>query len=139
MIIINNENLNIIKDYVRKAYPNECCGLLAGRETGIKKVVIEVHPLTNLNKDRANDRYEIDPVEYMEVDRAVAMKKLSIIGIYHSHPDHPSRPSEFDASRAWEGYSYIIVAIANGEEFEVKSWIFNESTKTFEEEKIENG
>lgn len=139
MIIINKDNLNIIKEHAKKAYPYECCGLLVGRDAGSEKDVIEIHALTNLNTERANDRYEIDPKEYMKIDQEVATRKLSIIGIYHSHPDHPSRPSEFDASRAWEGYSYMIIAIANGEEFEVKSWVFHDSTKTFEEEEIRNG
>ncbi len=139
MIIITEENLDKIRIFAKEAYPHECCGLLVGKSNGAEKRVIEVHPLTNMNSERANDRYEVDPKEYMEIDRETATRKLSIIGIYHSHPDHPSKPSEFDANRAWEGYSYIIIAIAKGIDFEIKSWGFNESTKTFSEEEIKNG
>ena len=139
MITISKENLNVIKVHVKKAYPHECCGLLIGKDKGGNKEVVETCLLTNLNKERANDRYEVDPKEYMKYDQDAGKKKLSIIGIYHSHPDHPSRPSEFDASRAWEWYSYMIIAIANGTEFEIKSWVFNESEKIFNEEEIKNG
>ena len=139
MIIINQKEIETIKGFVKNAYPDECCGLLVGKVTGEEKEVVEVHALTNLNTERSKDRYEVDPAEYMKVDRDVAARKLDIVGIYHSHPDHPSKPSEFDAGRAWEGYSYLIIAIANGKEFEMKSWIFHDSTKTFEEEEIKNG
>ena len=139
MITISNNNLNIIKEHVKKAYPHECCGLLIGKENNGNKEVVETCSLTNLNKERANDRYEVDPKEYMKCDQDASKKKLSIIGIYHSHPDHPSRPSEFDANRAWECYSYMIIAIANGSEFEIKSWVYNESEKLFKEEEIKNG
>ncbi|MGR3221220.1 MAG: Mov34/MPN/PAD-1 family protein [Candidatus Anammoxibacter sp.] len=139
MIKIDQKNLETIKAFVKNAYPDECCGLLAGKAVGEKREVVEIHSLTNLNTERSKDRYEIDPAEYMKVDRDVFARKLDIIGIYHSHPDHPSKPSEFDAGRAWEGYSYLIVAIANGNEFDMKSWVFHDSTKTFEEEEIENG
>lgn len=138
MIKINNKNIEKIKKFVKEAYPHECCGLLVGKLTGNDKEVVEVHELTNINTERANDRYEVDPKEYMEIDRETASRKLSIVGIYHSHPDHPSKPSEFDAGRAWEGYSYVIIAIAKGTDFEIKSWIFNESIKTFNEEEIKN-
>ena len=139
MIAINNKNMDQIKKYVKEAYPNECCGLLVGKGADGLKEVHEVRALTNINTERANDRYEVDPAEYMKVDRDAASRKLSIIGIYHSHPDHPCKPSEFDAGRAWEGYSYMIIAVAKGADFEVKSWVFNESTKTFNEEEIKNG
>ncbi|MGR3178461.1 MAG: M67 family metallopeptidase [Candidatus Anammoxibacter sp.] len=139
MIKINQKEIETIKEFVKKAYPDECCGLLVGKIAGEEREVVEIHALTNLNTERSKDRYEIDPAEYMKVDRDVSTRKLDIVGIYHSHPDHPSRPSEFDAGRAWEGYSYLIIAIANGSEFEMKSWVFHDSTKTFEEEEIKNG
>lgn len=139
MIIVDLNDLETIKAFAKKAYPNECCGLLAGRDTDGKKEVTEVHALTNLNTERSNDRYEVDPAEYMKIDRETSKRGLNIVGIYHSHPDHPSRPSEFDAGRAWEGYSYLIVAVANGQEFEIKSWVFSDSTKTFSEEEIRHG
>ncbi len=138
LIKIKEQDIEKIKEHVKEAYPHECCGLLAGKGFGEEKDVFETHRLRNLNSERANDRYEVDPKEYMEVDRDTASRKLSIIGIYHSHPDHPSKPSEFDAGRAWEGYSYLIIAVAKGEEFELKSWVFNDSTKTFTEEEIKN-
>lgn len=138
MIIISKGKIAEILDHVKKTYPLECCGLLAGIDKG-QKEVIAVYALKNLNTKRACDRYEIDPAEYMKADQEAAKRGIQIIGVYHSHPDHPSRPSEFDASRAWEGYSYLIIAIKNGEECEFKSWIFLESEKTFKEEEVKIG
>ena len=81
MIKINQKDLETIKEIVKKAYPDECCGLLVGKTTGEEREVVEIHSLTNLNTERSKDRYEIAPAEYMKVDRDVASRKLDIIGI----------------------------------------------------------
>jgi len=117
---IDNDNLHFIKDLVKKSYPYECCGLLIGTNTSEKKVV-EVHPVQNKNAERTHDRYK---------------KGLQIIGIYHSHPDHPAIPSAYDTEHAWVGYSYMIAAVEKGEPIDIRSWIFNEEKKQFEEEEI---
>ncbi len=119
----------------KAAYPYECCGLLAGYNN-FRKVVQEIYPAENKNKVRAEDRYEIDSKEFDEIDRKAAKKGLSIIGIYHSHPDHPAAPSAFDKECAyvWTEYSYIIISVRTGVDEELKSWCFNTEKREVEEE-----
>ncbi|UJS18100.1 MAG: M67 family metallopeptidase [Candidatus Jettenia sp.] len=134
-LCIDARKLHDIENEVRKSYPLECCGLLIGTNTSEKKVV-EVYPVQNKNTERTHDRYEIDGKEFTRVDKEAAKKGLQIIGIYHSHPDHPAIPSVFDTERAWFGYSYMIIAIEKGKKIEVRSWVYDEVEKQFEEEKI---
>ena len=135
MLCISDDKLCDIKNEVKKTYPFECCGFLVGINTSEKKVV-EVFPVQNNNIEITHDRYEIDGKEFIKVDKEAAKKGLQIIGIYHSHPDHPAIPSAYDAQCAWGGYSYMIAAIEKGKKIEIRSWIFDEKKKQFEEEKI---
>ena len=135
MLCIDKGTLSDIESQVKKSYPFECCGLLIGTNTSEKKVV-EVRPVQNKNKERTHDRYEIDGREFVKIDKEAAKKGLQIVGIYHSHPDHPSIPSAYDSEHAWVGYSYIIAAIEKGEKIDIRSWVFDEEKKQFEEEEI---
>ena len=120
------------------AYPYECCGLLVGNSNNSGKVVHKIYSVENKNKVRAVDRYEIDSKEFDEVDREATKKGLNIIGIYHSHPDHPAVPSAFDkeCANAWTEYSYIIISVKNGKEEELKSWCFDSKKQEVEEEEL---
>lgn len=122
----------------KTAYPYECCGLLVGNNNDTGKVVHEIYPVENKNKVRAEDRYEIDPKEFDKIDREATKKGFNIIGIYHSHPDHPADPSAFDkeCANVWTEYSYIIVSVKNGKEEELKSWCFNSEKKEIVEEEV---
>jgi proteasome lid subunit RPN8/RPN11 len=119
----------------KASYPYECCGLLIGNNNS-GKVAHEIYPVENKNRVRAQDRYEIDSRKFDEVDREASKKGLNIIGIYHSHPDHPAAPSEFDkeCAYAWTEYSYIIISVIGGIEEEIRSWYFNPDKREVEEE-----
>ncbi len=132
---ISNLQLEEIYRHVRETYPHECCGIIVGTNNG-KRVVKEVHRGKNLIVERAKDRYELDPLDILRVQKACRTKELEIIGFYHSHPDAQSRPSKYDAERAWPDYSYLIVSVINGTIQGVNSWIFNEQLRNFEEEQI---
>ncbi len=135
LLSINNNKLDDIKNQVKRSYPLECCGLLIGTNTSEKKVV-EVRQVENKNTERTHDRYEIEGKEFMKVDKEAKKKGLQIIGIYHSHPDHPAVPSAFDTDHAWAGYSYMIIAIEKREKVDIRSWIFNDEKRQFDEEEI---
>ncbi|KXK30660.1 MAG: hypothetical protein UZ01_01329 [Candidatus Brocadia sinica] len=135
MLRIDNDKLREIEEQVKKSYPSECCGLLIGVNT-FEKRVVEVRHVQNKNTERTHDRYEIEGKEFLKIDREATKKGLQIIGIYHSHPDHPAIPSVFDTEHAWFGYSYMIAAIENGARIEIKSWVFDEEKKQFKEEEI---
>src|SRR5262249_27317891 len=93
----------------------------------------------NLNTERSRDRYNMDPLDMLKVEREFANSPFDIIGIYHSHPDHPSRPSKTDTDAAFEGYSYVIISVEKGNVASAQSWVLNESERKFYEEPIVEG
>jgi proteasome lid subunit RPN8/RPN11 len=125
-----------IIEHAKEAYPNECCGALVGHVMGGRKV-FSAERMTNTNTDRAHDRYVIDPHEFNLIDKVSRSQGCEIIGFYHSHPDHPNRPSEEDRKSGQLDYSYIIVSVQGGTEVSAKCWIFNDEKAPFSEEKIE--
>ena len=104
-----------------------------------ERKVFYVERSTNINKDRARDRYIIDPREINLADKQARSQSLDIMGFYHSHPDHPDSPSEFDREMGQSGYSYVIVSVNGKGEVSVKSWIFKEEGEPFKEEGIKVG
>jgi proteasome lid subunit RPN8/RPN11 len=124
-----------IVDHAKDSYPNECCGVLVGSQQKEKRVFAS-HRLQNQNKDRAADRYIIDPKDINMIDRQCRVEDTQILGFYHSHPDHPDRPSEYDREWGQAGYSYVIIAVKGGKEVSVKSWTFDEDNDPFREEKM---
>ncbi len=125
------ENLNAL---VRQGYPREVCGLLLGVCRGDENVVSQVRQARNLNVERARDRYELDPEDFLAADREARAAGLDIVGIWHAHPDQPARPSATDRDGAWPGWSYLIVSVSREGVGEIRSWRLNGGE--FEEEKI---
>ncbi len=107
-----------IKMHLMAAYPNEGCGVLVGKANK----VLKSYRTENINLERSKDRYEIDPKELLRIEKEVALKGLDVVGFYHSHPDHPNLPSEFDRKMAWPDYAYIIVSVEGGMEISAKAW-----------------
>ncbi|HEO66174.1 MAG TPA: M67 family peptidase [Spirochaetes bacterium] len=133
-ITITKELLDNIFDHCKRDYPYECCGILIGDFDS--KRVDRILGAENLRKDRMNDRYEMNPKDLIEGERLARELSLDVIGYYHSHPDHPNRPSEYDRQRAFAGMSYIIVATKEGKETDPKSWLLSEESQQFIEEII---
>ena len=117
-------------------YPAEACGLIAGSIEGEKKVATTLVPLANQRTDAARNRYLIDPASFRRAQERLDRDGLEIIGVYHSHPDHPPRPSAFDREHAWPWLSYVIVEVGGGRAGELKSWVLAEDRGTFDEEPI---
>ena len=116
-----------------EAYPHECCGVLVGTTKG-DKVVTRAVRVENKNAERAADRYDLDPADMNRIDKEARGRGEEVIGIYHSHPDHPDRPSDFDRDRGFPYYSYVIVSVMKGEVATVKCWYFEEDDEPFGEE-----
>jgi proteasome lid subunit RPN8/RPN11 len=109
-----------IRAHGRETYPHECCGFLLGAPDGGE--VQEIARASNAREDSPANRYLIPPVEFVRVQRDADARGLEIVGFYHSHPDHPARPSAFDRDHAWPGYAYLIAAVAEGEPKELKGY-----------------
>lgn len=133
---VTSEQNRAMVDHAEEAYPHECCGfLLGGEEEGVK-IVRRVRAAANQRDDSPQNRYLIDPREFMNVDREARAAGCEIVGIYHSHPDHPARPSEFDREHAWPYYSYIILSVEQGKVVAGYSWLLDDNRGTFQEESV---
>ncbi len=135
MIRINEALYNEMLAHAVEIYPHECCGVLLGKGSSEKEVV-KVRAATNINEDRAADRYSIDPKELYDIDKEARGEGLDILGFYHSHPDHPSKPSETDREWGQACYSYIIISVMGGEVDSVRSWSFEDFDDPFSEEEL---
>jgi proteasome lid subunit RPN8/RPN11 len=124
-----------IGEHAKATYPEECCGFLLGSE-GEPRRVIESQRAKNAAPEQRTRRYVIDPLELLRADDAARARGLDLIGIYHSHPDHPAEPSEFDRSRAVGWYTYLILGIEDRKPRAMTAWRFDESTQRFLPEKI---
>jgi len=136
MIKIPSALIREVYDHTEQAYPHECCGLLIGETDGQTRVAHTFRKCKNLNTERAHDRYEMDPLCMLQAQREFESGPWDIIGIYHSHPDHPSRPSQTDTDRAWPDWSYIIISVGKGTVASAQSWVLNEVEKKFYEEPL---
>ena len=135
MIRMPKPLLDEIHTHSRSAYPNECCGLIVGTLRD-HKVVHAVRRCNNLNTERSRDRYTMDPRDMLRVQREFEDSPWDIVGIYHSHPDHPSRPSQFDTDRAWPDYSYMIVSVHGGTVASTESWQLDDGERRFHGESL---
>jgi len=114
-----------IRRHGEDAYPAECCGAMVGRIEGAAKEVLRLSPAVNRRIDDPH-RYLIAPDDLRRLEREVREAGQEIVGYYHSHPDHPARPSAFDAEHAWPWYSYLIVRIDRGRGVDMASWVLDD-------------
>lgn len=118
-------------------YPNECCGIMYGRDTEQGRLVEKLEPVANVfDETERYHRFSISPKQLMDAEKKAGDAGQLVLGFYHSHPDHPARPSEYDRQHAWPFYSYIIVAISKGSPVDMTSWLLDEATETFSRQDI---
>jgi len=117
-------------------YPLEICGLLIGTQSSDGWHVSDVRPVDNLNTDRAADRFQLDPAGYQAIDSALRGSGQEIIGVYHSHPDCPAKPSPTDMDSAWEGFAYPIISVCEGHTAAVRCWAVNATGDRFQAVKV---
>jgi proteasome lid subunit RPN8/RPN11 len=150
---LNKKHIETIRNHGSREYPSECCGMLLGEAKGDVKEVVETVELTNLRHDptraqqllpvadpgRETDRnrFLIDPLEQMRVEKDARVRGLDVLGYYHSHPDHPAHPSNYDREHAWPWYSYVIVSVARGAAKELASWVLAEDRAAFDAEQVQ--
>ncbi len=118
---------------VRAGYPNETCGLLLGRAEDERVRVHEAQSAGNLNHERPGDRYDLDPQDLLRAEHRARALGLEVVGVWHSHPDHPAEPSETDRAGAFEGWSYLILSVTAERVRDMRSWRLR-AGRFFEEE-----
>ena len=137
MIEITSKQLDEIRAHGVKDYPYECCGLLLGRYGADGKVVAETYPISNAREESAKrNRFLIEPAELMRGERYARDHDLEVVGFYHSHPDSPAVPSQYDLEHAWPTYSYIIVKTLADTATDLFSWEQEPDRSKFNPEEI---
>jgi proteasome lid subunit RPN8/RPN11 len=129
-------DLAAISRHGERTYPEECCGFLLGRSQDGETRVATVVPAANERQDSRHNRFVMSPETVLAAHKEARAAGLSVVGYYHSHPDHPAVPSEFDREHAWPGLSYLIVAIRGGQMETAKSWRLRDDRERFEEESL---
>lgn len=134
-------HLETIERHAARAYPEECCGVLIGRPaSGDGEGAVErVLSVDNEREDSRHNRYLIPPETVLRAQREARSLGLDVLGYYHSHPDHPAVPSDFDREHAWPGLSYVIAAVEEGDVVATRSWRLTDDRERFEEETLEVG
>ena len=136
-----------IRNHGVETYPHECCGALLGRDadtteaassaaTQLAREILALFPLVNRRDDSPRNRFSVTSEDVHDAEKAARGKGLDVIGWYHSHPDHPARPSEYDRDHAWPWYSYIIVSVASGQAGDMTSWRLRDDRTDFAPEEI---
>lgn len=136
IIHLHFRQLEDINEHGQKTYPEECCGFLFGTEVGNERVIHEVVPIDNSRQDNKERRFLITPEDFLEAERRAENLDLSLIGFYHSHPDHPAIPSEFDREHALPFYSYVILSVRNRKPAEIRSYQLADDRESYCEEKL---
>lgn len=141
---LSHELAERIRRHGAETFPHECCGALLGHDsafdddsTGPSREVSELFPLVNRRDDSPRNRFAVTSEDVLEAEKAARQHGLEVVGWYHSHPDHPARPSQFDREHAWPWYSYIIVSVMSGAPAEMTSWRLNDDRQDYSPERIE--
>jgi proteasome lid subunit RPN8/RPN11 len=134
---INQDILSQIHAHGAASYPDEGAGFLLGSDDGDQRQVMQLFTTENARENEArHNRYLVAPEDYLKAEITADELGLSLIGVFHSHPDSPNRPSEFDREWAQPFFSYVITSVNEGKAIESRSWRLAEDRSKFEEEKI---
>jgi proteasome lid subunit RPN8/RPN11 len=115
-----------------ETYPHECCGALIGRDAEVTSTVA----LPNITDEGPRRRFRVSDLDYRRVERAADAASAELLGFYHSHPDHPARPSQYDLDHALPNFSYIIVSVVSGAADDLRSWKLRDDRSAFDEEPV---
>jgi proteasome lid subunit RPN8/RPN11 len=117
-----------IRRHGEEAYPHECCGALVGRNDSAAAVVA----LPNTTEEGPRRRFLVRPSDYRLAEQRAGELGAELLGFYHSHPDHPARPSQYDLDHAWPNFAYVIVSVAAGAAADMTVWWLKDDRTTFE-------
>lgn len=134
-----------VRAHLEAGYPHEACGILIGEiDFGTTPPAKRVHDVVLVDnawetvdaRESQRNRYLISPEDIARADREAGKRGWDIIGFFHSHPDHPSRPSETDREWAWPVISFVIASVIDGRMTSTQSWVLRDDRGSFEEESV---
>lgn len=136
MIIIEPRVRQLMVEDAINTFPDECCGFLFGREeTDGTRLILDILAVDNSKEGDKRRRFEISPQDYMTAEQHALDHDWTLLGVYHSHPNHPAIPSEHDRKAAQPFFSYVIISVMEKETINIRSWLLNDDQQ-FEEEQI---
>ena len=136
MLIIESDAKKRMIDDAVHAFPDECCGFLFGQETADgTRIIQDLVVVNNAKEGDKTRRFEISPLDYMKAEQYAVDHSQLLLGVYHSHPNHPPIPSEHDRKAAQPWFSYIILSVLDRRFDRLRSWVLNEKEQ-FEEEQV---
>jgi proteasome lid subunit RPN8/RPN11 len=133
-ITLAPDAVDTIRSHGASTYPDECCGALIGSARDGLTQVAEARPLDNVTAEGPRRRFLVSAADYRAAERHAAAAGAELVGFYHSHPDHPAEPSQYDLEHAWPNFSYVIVAVGGGTPRALRSWRLRADRSGFEEE-----
>jgi proteasome lid subunit RPN8/RPN11 len=137
MVYLTEEHIKQIEAHGERTFPYECGGMLIGRFENGRKTVVELLPMENaMAETEQHNRVLILPKDVLRAERFARERKLDVVGYYHSHPDHPAIPSQFDLDHALPVWTYIIVSVEAGAAVDVRAWEMENDRSRFNEEEI---
>jgi proteasome lid subunit RPN8/RPN11 len=122
-----------IRAHGRETFPHECCGAMLGKDG----VVREALAMPNTTEEGPRRRFLVRPGDYRVAEQRARDTGLDLLGFYHSHPDHPAKPSQYDLDHAWPSLSYVIVSVMGGADALLTSWRLKDDRSAFDEEAVE--
>lgn len=134
MLLIKQTVKKVMITDALQSFPDECCGFFFGEETGEDRMISEAMPVTNTKDGDKRRRFEISPIDYLKAEQYADEHQLQLLGVYHSHPNHPAIPSEEDRIAAQHYFSYSIISILHNEFADLRSWRLNDQRQFTEEE-----
>ena len=137
MLVLSEKLAQGIRAHGAESYPHECCGALLGTDGEKAREVRDLFPLVNRRDDSPRNRFSISPDDFRAAEKAARERGLELIGWYHSHPDHPALPSEYDREHAWPWYSYVIVSVVERDPKQMTSWRLADNRMRFQPEAME--
>jgi proteasome lid subunit RPN8/RPN11 len=123
-----------IRAHGRETFPHECCGAMLGKDGRVS----EAFRLPNTTDEGPRRRFLVRPEDYRVAEQRARESGLDLLGFYHSHPDHPARPSQYDLDHAWPFFSYVIVSVMAGEDKLMTSWRLRDDRSEFDQEQLTN-
>jgi proteasome lid subunit RPN8/RPN11 len=154
ILTISRQHFQLMIAHAEQTYPHECCGLMMGKiNENWDKQLVEIIPTENAWNAETSNNFEIletsqevvtttehyftiSPQAMLKAQKQGRDRNLVIIGIYHSHPDHPAIPSEFDRVYAWSEYSYVIISVEKGKATDLQNWSLDDNHQFQVEELI---
>lgn len=118
-----------IRLHGEETFPHECCGALFGRDGRITAVLA----LPNTTEEGPRRRFMVRPTDYRAAEQRASQLGAELLGFYHSHPDHPARPSQYDLDHAWPTFAYVIVSVMAGAARDMTVWFLKEDRSSFDE------